>query len=139
MILVDTNVISEPLKPIPNARVLSWMDEQAEGTLYLAATTFAESLTGIALLPEGRRKQILTANFDLVVRQFFQDRILPFDKRAAMQYAMTATVAKVRGRSISIPDGQIAAIAAVHGFTVATRDTAPFLAAGVPVLNPWQE
>ncbi|WP_263375148.1 type II toxin-antitoxin system VapC family toxin [Granulicella aggregans] len=139
MILVDTNVLSEPMKPTANATVLSWLDKQQDGTLYLAATSFAESLSGIELLPKGRRKQVLSTTFETLVRRLFKNRVLPFDDRAAVEYSRAVAIARSKGRSISIADGQIAAIAAVHGFTVATRDTAPFLAAGVPVLNPWQE
>jgi predicted nucleic acid-binding protein len=137
MILVDTNVLSEPAKPIPNGRVLAWLNSQPGETLFLAATSFAESLAGIAALPAGRRKQHLSATFDKLIHDLFPNRILPFDDQAAIAYASVIARARTRGSTISIADGQIAAIAAVHGFTVATRDTVPFLAAGVPVLNPW--
>ena len=127
------------MKPTANVNVLTWLDKQQDGTLYLAATSFAESLSGIELLASVRRKQVLSTSFDTLVRRLFQNRILPFDDRAAVEYARAVAIARSKGRSISIADGQIAAVATVHGFTVATRDTAPFLAAGVPVLNPWQD
>jgi predicted nucleic acid-binding protein len=138
MILVDTNVISEPTKPTPNLRVLAWLDRQPRETLFLAATSFAESLAGIASLPVGRRRQDLSDTFDALIHKLFSNRILSFDDQSAVAYASVIADARVRGYTISIADGQIAAIASVHGFTVATRDVAPFLAAGIPVLNPWE-
>ena len=138
MILVDTNVLSEPTKPVPNALVLSWLDRQPRQSLFLAATSFAESLAGIASLPSGRRREELSATFEILIHKLFPNRILPFDDQSAAAYATLIANARRRGYNISVADGQIAAIAAVHGFTVATRDVAPFQAAGVPVLNPWE-
>ncbi len=138
MILVDTNVVSEPTKPVPNGRVLAWLDRQPRETLFLAATSFAESLAGIASLPAGRRKHHLAATFDKLIHELFSNRILPFDDQAATAYASVIADARNKGYTISIADGQIAAIAAAHGFTVATREVEPFVAAGIPVLNPWE-
>jgi toxin FitB len=139
LVLVDTNVISETMKPSGSLHVLNWLDRQMPGTLFMSTTTMAEILVGIQVLPEGKRKENLTRVFDTLSDRLFRNGILPFDEQAAIAYSEVVAAARKGGRTIAIADGQIAAIAAVHGFTVATRDTAPFLAAGVPVLNPWQE
>ena len=139
MIVLDTNVISEPMKSSGNLAVQTWLDRQAAETLYLTATSLSELLVGIEILPDGKRKEGLDAALSELVVMLFGSRILPFDQQAAMAYAPLVRRARSAGRLISVADGQIAAIAAVHGFTIATRDTAPFVAAGVPVINPWEE
>ena len=139
MIVLDTNVVSEPMKAGASTAVLAWLDQQVADTLYLTATSLAELLVGIQALPRGRRKDGLEAALTELMIGLFGPRILPFDQQAAMAYAPLVGRARAAGRAISVADGQIASIAAVHGFTVATRDTAPFLAAGVPVINPWEE
>jgi predicted nucleic acid-binding protein len=139
MIVLDTNVVSEPTKPQGNGRVLAWLDQQNPEWLYLTTTSLSEILLGVELLPPEKRKEGLSSQVERLLRKYFSDRILAFDQEAAIACASIVAQASKRGFAISTPDGQIAAIAAVHGFTVATRDTATFLAAGVPVLNPWQE
>ena len=138
MIILDTNVISEPMKPAAHLGVSRWLDRQIEDTLFLTFPVLAELLSGIEKLPLGRRKSGLCATLEATLARLFGARVLPFDKAAAMRYAPLTQQARARGYEISLGDGQIAAIAAVHGFTVATRDTAPFEAAGIPVLNPWE-
>ena len=139
MIVLDTNVVSEPMKPNGNPTVQAWLDQQVAETLYLTATSLSELLVGIEILPDGKRKEGLDAALVELVARLFGSRILPFDQQAAMSYAPLVGHARTGGRIISVADGQIAAIAVVHGFTVATRDTEPFVAAGVPVINPWEE
>lgn len=138
MIILDTNVVSEPLRPRGNSAVQDWLDEQVAETLYLTATSLSELLLGIELLPRGRRKEGLSAALAELVSSLFEGRILPFDQQAATFYAALAGRVRARGHAISVADGQIAAIAAAHGFRVATRDTAPFETAGVRVINPWE-
>jgi len=138
VIVLDTNVISEPVKPLADPGVVSWLDRQGKETLYLCAPVLMEVLLGITLLPEGRRKSAMKAAVQALLANYFADRFLAFERAAAVAYAALAGRASARGYSISMADCQIAAIAAVHGFTVATRDTAPFLAAGVPIINPWE-
>lgn len=138
MIVLDTNVISEPLKPNGNPVVQAWLDRQAAETLYLTATSLSELLVGVAILPDSKRKTGLDAALSELLTNLFGPRILAFDQRAAMAYASLVGRARSAGRHMSVADGQIAAIASVHGFTVATRDTAPFAAAGVPIINPWE-
>ena len=136
MILVDTNVVSEVMRPRPNDIVRRWLDEREEGTLYLSSVTLAELLVGVAIAPDGKRKQELRS--ELVARLMrFGGRILPFDDHAAHHYAQLFLAARKTGQGFPIPDGYIAAIAASRGFAVATRDTAPYAAAGVAVINPW--
>ena len=138
MIILDTNVVSEPMKPNAHPAVVAWLDQQVAETLYLTATSLAELLVGIEVLPGGKRKEGLDAALAELVSRLFGSRVLPFDHHAAMAYARLVNRARTNGRIISVADGQIAAIAAVHGFTVATRDTEPFVATGVPVINPWE-
>lgn len=136
MIILDTNVISDAMKPEPTSIVRDWLDEQAAETLYLSSVTVAELLFGIGALPEGQRKQKLATLLDGLL-SLFDGRILPFDTDAARHYADLAVIARNLGKGFPTPDGYIAAIAATHGFAVATRDTSAFVAAGVPIINPW--
>ena len=129
MILLDTNVISEPLKLSADAGVLSWIDAQSIDTLYLSAISLAELRFGIAALPTGKRKETLHLGLE--------QRILPFDASASQAYAEILTTARAQGRAISTADGYIAATAKRHGLMVATRDASPFEAAGLTVINPW--
>jgi toxin FitB len=138
MIILDTNVVSEPMKQQGNPSVQAWLDRQVAETLYLTATSLAELLVGIEILPDGQRKVGLAAALAELVSLLFGSRILPFDQPAALAYAPMISRARAGGRIISVADGQIAAIAAVRGFIVATRDAAPFVAAGLPVINPWE-
>lgn len=137
MIILDTNVVSEPMKPNGNVAVAAWLDRQVAESLYLTATSLSELLVGIEILQDGRRKEGLDAALLSLLHKLFGARILSFDQQAAMRYAPMVGRARTAGLAISVADGQIAAIAAVHGFTVATRDVAPFVAAGVSVINPW--
>ena len=136
MILLDTNVISEAMKPAPDDTVRAWLDEQAAETLYLSSVTIAELLYGIGALPAGKRKDRLTEALDGVM-ELFADRVLPFDIAAARRYADLAVKARAAGKGFPTPDGYIAAITASRGFAVATRDTSAFHAAGVALINPW--
>jgi predicted nucleic acid-binding protein len=136
MILLDTNVVSEGMKPDPNPAVRSWFDAQVAETLYLSSITVAELMFGIGALPEGRRKRALGAALDGVLA-LFADRILPFDTLAAQRYAGMAVKARAAGKGFPTPDGYIAAIAASHAFAVASRDLTAFGAAGLTVVDPW--
>ena len=136
MIVLDTNVVSEAMKPEPHPAVRAWLNEQAAETLYLSTVTLAELLFGIAALPVGKRKDMLSEALEGLMG-LFRERLLPFDTDAAQRYAELAVMAKSRGRGFPTPDGYVAAIAASRGFIVASRDTAPFEAADVSVINPW--
>lgn len=136
MIVLDTNVVSEAMKPEPHLSVRAWLNDQAAETLYLSSVTLAELSFGIAALPAGKRKDMLAQTLDGLLG-LFRDRVLPFDIDAARRYADLAVTAESRGRGLPTPGGYIAAIAASRGFIVASRDIAPYEAAGVSVINPW--
>ena len=138
MIVLDTNVVSEAMKPEPHPTVRAWLNAQAAETLYLSSVTLAELLFGIAALPAGKRKDMLSDTLDGLM-ELFENRVLSFDPTAARQYAELAVTAKTAGRGFPVPDGYIAAIAASQGFKVASRDMAPFEAAGIDVINPWED
>lgn len=137
MIVLDTNVVSEAMKPEPDPAVRSWLNGQAAETLYLSSVTLAELLFGIAALPNGKRKDLLSEALDGLL-QLFRGRVLPFDTDAACKYADMAVTARAAGRGFPVPDGYIAAIAASQGYQVASRDMAPFEMANVDVINPWE-
>jgi predicted nucleic acid-binding protein len=138
MILLDTNVVSEPLRNAPELRVIEWIDAQVMETLFLSAITVAELRAGVALLPAGKRRSGLQENLETRVLPLFAGRVLPFDLACTEAYAALMARARVAGLAIAAADGYIAAIAATSGFAVATRDTGPFEAARVAVINPWQ-
>ena len=138
MIILDTNVVSEPLKPRFDPAVEAWLDQQPAETLYLTATSLAELRTGVALMPAGKRKAGLDQALSELLTNIFAGRILAFDENAAETYAALVSRARRAGLALSVGDAQIAAIAKTHGFIVATRDTTPFVAAGVTVINPWE-
>lgn len=137
MILLDTNVMSEPLRHTPEPRVIEWIDAQAMETLFLSAITVAEMRAGVALLPAGKRRAGLQENFEKRVLPLFAGRVLPFDLACTQAYAALMAKARGSGLAFATADGYIAAIAAANGFAVATRDVGPFEAAGVTVINPW--
>jgi len=136
MILLDTNVISEAMKPAPERAVRDWLDAQTAETLFLSSVTIAELSFGIAALPKGRRKDNLTAALEGLLA-LFAARVLPFDTAAAQRYGELAAKARIAGRGFPTPDGYIAAIAATQGFVVASRDASAFAASGLKVINPW--
>jgi predicted nucleic acid-binding protein len=138
MIILDTNVISEPMRPAPDPAVIAWLDSQVAETLFITSISIAELMDGIEFLPEGKRKYDLGTRFNDLMSRLFAHRILPFDEHAAQTYAKVARQARSHGVEIAFADGQIAAIAATHGFAVATRDVTPFTAAEVTVINPWR-
>ena len=137
MIIVDTNVISEPLRATGNTTVLNWLDQQEIETLYLTAITVAELRFGIAALPSGKRRRRLEEDFEDRILSLFHGRVLAFDEVATPAYARIRAKAKSAGKAIGVTDALIAAIAVHHGFSVATRDVSPFEAAGIRVINPW--
>ncbi len=138
MIVLDTNVVSEVLKPRPDPAVLGWLNQQATGTLYLSAVSLSELLLGLELLDEGRRKRNLATSLHAIIENLFGSRVLSFDETSAVIYADLVSAARRRGRTIEVPDGQIAATAKQHDFAIATRDRGPFEVAGLKVIDPWQ-
>ena len=137
MIILDTNVVSEPLRPEPEPAVLDWLDAQAPETLYLTTVSLAELLAGIETMPAGRRRTELKQALAEQMMPLFEERILAFDKKAAEAFSRVNASAQAIGNPISFADGAIAAIASAHGFMVATRNVRDFKGTGVELIDPW--
>ena len=139
MVVIDTNVISELMRPTPDSAVMAWFSRQHSADLHLTAVSEAELRAGAAILPAGRRRDRLAAEVDAVVREDFAGRVLPFDSAAARTYAAIAASRRSVGRPILEADCQIAAIARARGAAVATRNGADFENCGIDVIDPWTE
>ncbi|WP_062521546.1 type II toxin-antitoxin system VapC family toxin [Demequina silvatica] len=138
MIVLDTNVVSEAMRPAPDPAVISWLNAQAADTLYLSSVTLAELLFGIGALPDGARKDRLAAMLDRLLG-LFPSRILPFNEDAARRYAHMAVSARAAGRPLPTVDGYLAATAAAHGCAVATRNVKDFADTGLSLIDPWSD
>lgn len=137
MIILDTNVVSEPLKPLPHPGVVDWLNAQAPATLFITSINLAELLTGVETLPQGKRQDALRQALWSHVTALFEDRVLHFDTRAALSFAAYLAGAQTQGNPLGFAGCAIAAIAKTHGFIVATRNVRDFLGTGVQVVNPW--
>jgi predicted nucleic acid-binding protein len=137
MIVLDTNVVSELMKPAPAASVVRWVAAQPAGDLYTTSITQAEILHGVMLLPRGRRRKAFELAAEAMFREDFAGRVLPFGGDAAVLYARIAVERRRAGRPISHFDAQIAAVARSQGATIATRNVADFEGCAVKVINPW--
>lgn len=136
MIILDTNVVSEFMRPQPDASVLAWLDSIPRGAIWTTSITFAELAAGIAALPAGQRRARLERGLDEALRGF-EDRILGFTTTTALRYgAVTGRRARL-GRPISIADAQIAAICLEAGATLATRNSKDFDGTDVDIIDPW--
>lgn len=138
MIVLDTNVLSELIRPSPAPSVLQWVASRAATTLFTTTITQAEILYGLELLPEGRRREALTVAIDAIFQEDLRDRVLPFDSPAAEAYAAIVAGRRRGGRPISQLDAQIAAIARSREATVATRNVLDFHGCGVEVVDPFR-
>jgi predicted nucleic acid-binding protein len=136
VILLDTNVISELMRPAPDAAVEQWLAAQPDASVFISAITEAELRNGAALLPSGKRRTALTAEIIAMLEEDFGGRILPFDSLAARAFAVLASERRHAGRPISQADGQIAAIARSRGAALATRNMPDFQDCGVEVIDP---
>ncbi|MBM3646143.1 MAG: type II toxin-antitoxin system VapC family toxin [Alphaproteobacteria bacterium] len=139
MIVLDTNVLSELLRPTPAPQVEAWLAAQDGTNVYFTAVGEAELRHGVAILPAGRRRDALAQAIEGMLDEDFRDRILPFDREAARAYAAIAAERRAAGRSISQFDCQIAAIARAHGASVATRNIGDYVGCGVAVIDPWEQ
>lgn len=137
MILLDTNVVSEVMRRKPSNNVLSWLNQHSDGNLLLSSITIAEICYGLRILPIGQRRQLLETRFEQFIIEGFFGRIISFDESAARAYAEIMGTRKKKGRPMSLPDGQIAAIAQVNQFTLATRNTTDFEDCGIQLINPF--
>lgn len=138
MTILDTNVVSEPMRPEPDPRVLAWLAGQDAGALFITVVTEAELRTGLAVMPGGRRREALGAALEAVLAEDFAGRVLPFEGGAAARaYAVIHATRRSLGRPISMAGAMIAAIARARGLRVATRNVDDFEGTGVEVVNPW--
>jgi predicted nucleic acid-binding protein len=138
MIILDTNVVSEPLKPHPKREVLEWLDRQAPATLYLTTINIAELWAGIEILPAGKRRTQLQTSMATEVLPLFEGRVLAFDQDCAIAFARIAANAQAAGNTIDFADCAIAGIAMTHRFILATRNSRDFKGTGIELLNPWE-
>ena len=139
MFLLDTNVVSELMRPSPEPKVRTWLDGQVTADVWISAITVGEIRLGLALLPDGRRKRRLSDLAELMFREEFGDRCLPYDVLASADYAQIVAARRRRGRPISVEDAQIAAIARSASLTIATRNAKHFAGIeGLSVVNPWE-
>jgi len=136
MIILDTNVLSEMMRPEPSGSVIAWLDAQEIKTLFRTSATISELLYGVESMRAGKRKSRLS-NYCKGLNDMFSERILKFDVHAAEHYARLAVTTRKRGHGFPVPDGYIAAIASSHAFAIATRDTATFASVGLTVIDPW--
>lgn len=137
MILLDTNVISEYLRERPDAVVSAWLDSHPEEDLWTTSVVIAELLSGIELMPSGRKQRVLREAVEDMIVEDFRGQILTFNLPAARQYAQILAARRKIGRPIREMDAQIAAIANVHSATLATRDVDDFAGCNLAVVNPW--
>jgi predicted nucleic acid-binding protein len=137
MIVFDTNVLSELLRPEPNPLVSNWVQAQPQASLFTTALTSAELRFGLSILPSGARRRALEAAILGVLEEDFAGRILPFDDAAAQSYAAVAALRREAGRPISQFDAQIAAIAHSRGGCLATRNVRDFAGCGIELIDPW--
>ena len=138
MIILDTNVISELMRPTPDAHVLRWFSSQTAEDLHVTAVTMAEILYGIELISTSRRRDAIRAGAEKMFEAVFGDRILSFEERASGMFSQIASSRRRQGKPMSLFDAQIAAITRVHGATLATRNPYVFEGCGVRLVNPWE-
>jgi predicted nucleic acid-binding protein len=136
--LLDTNVISELIKPLPEANVTTWIERIDESLLYLSVLTLGEIRRGIAVLPQSRRRATLEAWLDKELRARFEDRILAIDYEVADRWGLLTAVARSNGIVLPVIDGLLAATALEHNLTLVTRDTRQIPSMGAAVFNPWE-
>lgn len=137
MIILDTNILSELMKPSPSERVLRWLDAQPAASLFTTTVTEAEIRYGLALLPNGKKRRAFEKAASDMFEEDFDQRILPFDRAAAAVFADVAATRRASGRPIAALDAQIAAIAQSRGAAMATRNMADFENCGITVIDPW--
>ncbi len=137
MIILDTNVISETMRPAPEPTVVAWLNRQDSLSLFLTTPTIAEVHYGIEALPNGKRRRALSDGFDRMLREAFEGRILTFDLGAAKRYGLVMSARRARGRPLSVVDGQIAAMALDRHAVIATRNVRDFEGCGVEVVDPF--
>jgi toxin FitB len=139
MIVLDTNVLSELIKPAPHPCVVQWVDDQSSSQLMTTSITTAELRAGVAILPRGRRKETIARQIERLITDVFGGYVLAFDTDASTHYADIVATARRRGRPMSALDTQIAAICRQHDATLATRNTNDFRDTKLSTINPWTQ
>lgn len=137
MIVLDTNVVSELMRPAPNPAVLAWVDAQPDRDLWLCSVAVSELLFGLARLPPGARRAQLTQAFEAMLTEDFSGRVLAFDLPAAVVYADLVAKRERDGQPVAMADAQIAATCLAHGTQLATRNVRHFEGLGFAWVNPW--
>ena len=137
--LLDTNIVSELVKPKPEANVTEWVENTDESLLYLSVLTLGEIRRGIAALPQSRRRATLEAWLDKDLRARFEGRILVIDQEVADRWGLLTSAARNSGIVLPVIDGLLAATALEHNLTLVTRDTGQIPSMGVVVFNPWEK
>lgn len=137
MIVLDTNVLSEALRPVPEPSILDWLADQPRASLFTTTVTRGEILYGIRLLPDGKRRQGLWDVSNKIFDEDFAGQVLSFDSDAADIYAQIAASRRIAGKPISQFDAMIAAMARSRGAILATRNVKDFDECGIDVINPW--
>ena len=137
MILLDTNVLSELLRPVPEPDVLGWLERQPAMSIYTSTVTQAEILLGVAVMPAGKRRTQLAAAVASIFAEDFAERVLPFDGDAAIAFADIVSERRARGSPIGQFDAMIAALARSRGAQLATRNVRDFAHCGIDIVNPW--
>lgn len=138
MVVLDTNIISEIMRPLPNNTVVEWLDGQKTQHLYLTTITLAEIRYGLSIMQDGKKRQRLTNQFESYLSEGFEGRILDFTAESATHYAKIMSQRKSLGLPMSMADGQIAAIANAYHFAVATRNVKDFEQCGLDIINPFK-
>jgi predicted nucleic acid-binding protein len=139
MILLDTNILSELMRPTPEHSVETWLADQPDASVFISAITEAELRYGVALLPAGKRRSALATVIEDMLGDDFAGRILPFDSAAAVAFANIAATRRQAGRPIAQADAQIAATARSRGAALATRNVSDFEECGIELVNPWMD
>jgi toxin FitB len=136
--LVDTNVISEIVRPSPDGHVAAWSQIQPKQSLFLSVVSMGEMHKGLTIMPQGARRTQLMQSIDTLVPAWFQGRILPLTHAIAVRWGVLEGQRQLAGRPLNMPDGQIAATALEHGLTMVTRNVKDFEGLGLTILNPWE-
>ena len=137
MLIVDTNVVAEMMRPDPNRQVVDWLSRQKVSDVHMTALTVAEITYGLKTMPDGKRRRDLETRFRQVVERGFGGRVLAFDAAAALHYGEIMASRRAEGRPMSVIEGQIAAIARAGGATLATRNVMDFEDCDLTLLNPF--
>jgi len=137
VIILDTNILGALMRPVPDTAVVRWLDQQPAESIWITSITLFEARFGLALLPSGRRRQRLESEFDRLLREDLENRVLDFDSVAATEAAALAAARQKSGRPVDMRDTQIAGIALTRHATLATRNVRHFADLEISIVDPW--